>query len=259
MTSPKFSIVIPSLNKGKHVGETLKSIFDQNYRNLEVIIQDGGSTDNTIEIVKIFSDLYPGTIKWETNKDNGQLDAINKGFTKSRGDILAFINPDDLYDKGVFGYVEDAYKKHPNSLWFVGYGKIINKKGQEVAQIWSWIKNLLLDINSYFLLLATANYIVEPSVFVTKKAFRKYGPLTGMGGYVFEYELWLRLGRVSMPVIIHKNLSKFRIGGINMKSLFREKVFKKDLEIAKKYSKNNFIVFLHWLNNSIRLLVNKHI
>lgn len=259
MTPPKISVVIPSFNKDQYIGETLTSIFDQNYSNLEVIIQDGGSNDGTIEIVKKFAKRYPNVINWESKKDNGQLEAINKGLKKASGDVVTFINPDDLYDKGCFKSVAESFNRHPDALWFAGYGKIIDKKGQEIAGFWSFLKNRLLDIDSYFTLLATSNYLVQPSVFIKNGAYKKYGPFTGVGRYVFEYEFWLKLGKVSMPVVIHKNLSKFRTGGANMTSLFKETVFKKDMEVAKKYSGNFIIVLLHWLNNTIRLLVNKFI
>jgi glycosyltransferase involved in cell wall biosynthesis len=255
--TPKISIVIPSFNKASYIGITLDSIFQQKYSNLEVIVQDGGSTDGTVEIIKKFAEEYP--IIWESKKDKGQVDAINRGFLKATGEILAFINADDLYSPDAFLSVLNAYTNNPNALWFAGYGKIINEEDVEIAKFWISCKNILLRLNSYFLLLLTSNYLMQPSVFITKEAYQKFGPFTGVGKYIFEYEMWLKLGRVSMPVIIPSTLSKFRISKSNMSSLYYNELFKKDLEVTRRFSKNSFVVLLHRVNNFLRLLSIKSI
>jgi glycosyltransferase involved in cell wall biosynthesis len=259
MNSPKISIVIPSYNKGRFIRETFESIFDQKYSNLEVIVQDGGSTDGTLEIIKSFAKKYPDKIKWESKKDNGQLDAINKGLSKATGKIFTFINADDVYSNEAFNEVGNAYFKKSGAFWFAGEGIIINGHGREIAKFWTWCKTILLHLNSYSLLLATSNYLVQPSVFFTKETFVKYGPFTGTGKYVFEYEMWLKIGRESMPVVIPKKLSSFRSGGVNMSSAFAGSLFAMDMRIARKYSGNSLVVFLHWINNNVRLLVNKFV
>src|SRR3990167_10909805 len=106
MKPPKISVIIPSLNKAKFISQTLKSIFDQGCSGLEVIIQDGESSDGTLEIIKKFAGRYP--VKWESKEDKGQLDAINKGLSKATGEILTYINADDFYEEGVFKAVAHA-------------------------------------------------------------------------------------------------------------------------------------------------------
>jgi glycosyltransferase involved in cell wall biosynthesis len=103
---PKISIVIPSFNKKKFIGATLESIFSQNYPNFEVIIQDGASTDGTLEITEKFAKKYPQVVNWESKKDKGQTDAINKGLKKAKGEILTYINADDIYIKGALKKVD---------------------------------------------------------------------------------------------------------------------------------------------------------
>ncbi|MFC1710437.1 glycosyltransferase [Patescibacteria group bacterium] len=117
---PKISVVIPSLNKGKYIGETLESIVTQKYPNYEIIIQDGCSTDGTLNIIKKYAQKNPKLIKWESKKDKGQVNAINIGMKKAKGEILAYINADDVYEKGAFMKVGKYYKKYPKTTWIAG-------------------------------------------------------------------------------------------------------------------------------------------
>ena len=230
MNAPKISVVIPSYNKVKFINKTLKSIFDQNYPNLEVVVQDGGSTDGTLEIIK----KYPVIL--ESKKDNGQLDALNKGFKKATGDILTFINADDCYAAGAFSNISHAYNKNPYALWFAGQGIVINKSDIEIAKPVTWYKNILLSLNSNRYLLIT-NYLIQPSIFFTNEAYQKYGPFTGTLDFVMEYEMWLKLAKISMPVVIHHVISKFRIENNTKTKRMFNKLLHEDKLIVKKFTR----------------------
>jgi glycosyltransferase involved in cell wall biosynthesis len=254
MIPPKISVVIPSFNKVRFVGETLNSIIDQKYPNLEVIIQDGGSNDGTAEIIKEFAKRYPNCIRWESKKDKGQLDAINIGLDKATGEILTFINADDVYESGALDTIAKAYIENPDALWFAGRGKVIDSDSREAAKAVTCYKNLCLFLNRKSLLLIL-NYLMQPSVFFTKQAYKKYGPFTGTGNFVMEYELWLKLGAVSMPIVIGNNLSCFRLSGDNISSTSFKNTLKEDFRIVKKYTGNPIILFMHELNNWGRVLM----
>lgn len=258
MKLPRISIIIPSYNKVKYIRETLNSIFDQKYENLEVIIQDGGSNDGSLEIIKKFSNKYPKIIKLEAKKDNGQLEAINKGFKKATGDIVTFINADDVYEKDTLMTIATSFIENPKALWFAGKGMVINKKGIKIAKPFTVYKNFLLKINSYKLLLIT-NYLMQPSVFLKKEVLNRYGFFIGTKAFIMEYDMWLKIGKAKMPVVINKQLSKFRIDSeTKTKRLFNE-ILDKDEKILFKYTNNKLIIMLHKLNNMGRIIVTRFI
>lgn len=251
---PKISIVIPSYNKVAYIEATLLSIINQNYPNLEVIIQDGGSNDGTVEIIKKYAKRYPKIFKWESKKDKGQVDAINKGLKKTSGNILSYINADDIYNRGVLFEVGFCYKDNPSLLWLTGYGDIIDEHGKGRSQTVTSYKNILLNINNYSILLIV-NFITQPSTFISKKAYLKFGPFKGTKNYVMEYDLWLKLGKDQMPHIIKKTLSSFRLTTDNISSVSARELLSLDNRIAEKYTKNKLSLVLHKLHNAGRIFL----
>ena len=113
----KLSIVTPSFNQGRFLEETILSVLDQNYPNLEYIVIDGGSTDETLDVIRKYEDRIT---YWESEKDRGQVHAINKGIEKTTGDIFGFINSDDVYLPGTFKAVNEYFEGHPSSEWVCG-------------------------------------------------------------------------------------------------------------------------------------------
>lgn len=251
---PKISIVIPSYNKVFYIKETLQSIIDQNYPNLEVIIQDGGSTDGSVSIIESFAKKYPEVFIWESKKDKGQVDAINIGLEKSKGDILTYINADDIYKRGALLEVAQNFKKYPDILWISGYGDIINKNGNKISTFVSTYKNILLNLNKYTFLLIV-NFITQPSTFLSRKAYKNYGPFTGTKNYVMEYDLWLKLAKNQMPFIIKKTLSSFRLTDDNISSTAAEELLNIDNQIARKYTSNPILISLHKIHNLGRIFL----
>lgn len=245
---PKISIVIPSYNKADYIGKTLESIINQNYPCLEIIIQDGGSTDGSIDLIKKFAKKYPQIIIWVSGKDGGQLDAINQGLCKATGHLLTYINADDVYQKGALLSMGKAFIAHPQALWLTGLGDIIDKNDKQISAWVTGYKNILLKINSYWLLLLV-NYITQPATFISKEAYIQYGPFSGTKKYVMEYDLWLKLGKVQMPIVVKKNIARFRLTMDNISATSFKDLLKIDNEIAKKYTKNNVILFLHSVHN----------
>src|SRR5438132_9480052 len=114
---PKISIVTPSFDQGRFIEETIRSVLDQNYPNLEYLIIDGGSTDQTIDIIRKYEKQLS---YWESEKDRGQVHAINKGLARATGGICAFLNSHDVYLPGTLATVAKYFDEHPKAEWICG-------------------------------------------------------------------------------------------------------------------------------------------
>lgn len=252
---PAISIIIPSFNKGKFIEDTLTSIVDQKYPGLEVIVQDGGSTDETLQILQKFSKKYE-YIKYYSKKDKGQTDALNQGFAKASGEILTYINADDLYVKGAFFKVGNFFSKNPESNWVAGLGKVVNSEGKEVAKLVTFYKTLL-QLLRWRPLLLCVNYLYQPSVFFRKSFVKQRMPFTGIGKIVLEYEMWLKMAEKRMHGNINTTLSLFRLTGDSFSSNNFADILEWEYKIVKKHTNNFVVLFIHRLNNLGRILLVK--
>lgn len=254
---PRIFIIIPVFNKVKYIGKTLDSIISQKYPNYEVIIRDGGSTDGTVDIIKKYAVRF-SAIKWKSEKDKGPVDALNKGLKLSTGKIVAFINADDFYLKGAFDLVRKYYLDNTSSLWFAGRGIVVDEGGKENKSLFYryWIKpykNILLRLN-YRSALLCVNYIMQPSVFLSREAIRTFGLFDGTAKFVTEYKKWLDLSARGMPVIIDNELSAFRMSNDNITSVRTVELLNEDMRMIREHTKNPLILVLHYLNNVGRLI-----
>lgn len=130
---PRLTIVTPSYNQGKFIEATIRSVLLQGYPNLEYIIIDGGSTDNSVETIKKYENYL---FYWHSQKDKGQADAINQGLERSNGEILGWINSDDVYVKGTFYKIVKAFHSHPDYTVVHGNRILINERGDVTGLIY---------------------------------------------------------------------------------------------------------------------------
>lgn len=189
-TSPKISIVVPSFNQGKFIGETLQSLVDQSYPALEVIVQDGGSTDGSIAIATRFADAYPHVFQVFAEKDRGQADALNRGFARATGEIMGFLNSDDTLYPGCLRRV--AQEIDPLRRRYVVFGRcLFTGEGspyvgvEHPAVFQSHFEQLAIWKRGY-------NTIPQPSVFWHRRVWQDLGGFDPAETHVLDYDLFCR-------------------------------------------------------------------
>lgn len=213
--STKISIITPSFNQSRFLEESILSVLNQNYSNLEYLLIDGFSTDRSIEIIK----KYQEKIKfWVSEKDNGQSQAINKGFKKATGEIIAWLNSDDILLPNTLHAVEDFFLKNPTVD--LVYGDVINFDEYGIETYYHVKEFELCDFIS-------RNSIHQPSVFFKKKLLDKVGLLDETLNYCMDYDLWMRIFLNYNTFKVNIPLAKFRIHtrsktSSNPKGLYKE-------------------------------------
>lgn len=202
----KISVVTPSFNQGKYIEQTIQTVLNQKGDfDLEYLIVDGGSKDNTLDILK----KYNGRIDWVSEKDRGQSHAINKGFSKAKGEIIGWLNSDDLYEEGALQKIVSVFSNNKDCQWIVGTCRIIDENGKEIRKAVTGYKNKWLGRYSYDRLLVE-NCISQPAVWFRKSFLKEVGLLDEKLHYTMDYDLWLRMGIKAHPVIINDYLASFR-------------------------------------------------
>jgi glycosyltransferase involved in cell wall biosynthesis len=201
MSLSKISVVTPSFNQGQYLEETILSVIEQNYPNLEYMVIDGGSSDNSLYIINKYNDRIS---YWVSEPDNGQSDAINKGFDRASGDILSWINSDDYYNPGTLDEVSKILDRNQNQLLF-GNCKYYNEDNGK-----SWVSNVGSKFNS-FRLPFDYNYLIQPSTFWTRKLWDSTGPLNENYHYGFDWEWILRASKDCEFIYNVNALSVYRL------------------------------------------------
>lgn len=242
----KFSIIIPSYNQGQFIAQTIDSILSQSYKNVEILVIDGGSTDQTIDILKTYDDK----IFWRSEKDRGQTHAINKGLALAKGEIIAYLNSDDYYLEGALEQVANVFESNEDILWLTGDYLIVDEKGNTIQSLIGTYKRIFRNQIS-FNMLSILNPINQPSTFLSKKLIDRVGVFNEDLRYTMDYEYWLRAIKLQNPVVVKENLSAFRIHTNSKGGSQYKKQFQEELIVAKKYQNNSALISLHVLHNQL--------
>lgn len=184
MRPPKISIITPSFNQGKYLEKTILSVLDQNYTNLEYIIIDGGSTDNSLEIIKKYSKHI---VYWVSEKDDGQTQAINKGFKLATGDLISWMNSDDVYLKNSFKSIADKYNRYPDVDVFYADKININERGDFIRAF----RYHPFDMNAF---IYHKMSMCNQACFWKRSVFDKIGLLDETIKFVMDMEYFIRMG-----------------------------------------------------------------
>ena len=181
--TPLVSIVTPSFNKGLYIEETILSIRNQTYKNIEHIVIDGGSPDETLSILKKYSPV----LVWVSEPDKGQSDAINKGWRIAKGDIIAYLNADDTYLPNAVEIAVNFFLKHPETAMIYGDGIFSDEKGKFLMNFTAGefkLKNLVFCKDN----------ILQPAVFLRKTVFETIGDVDADLHLAMDLDYWIRTG-----------------------------------------------------------------
>lgn len=228
---PKISIVTPSYNQGKFLEQTILSILNQNYPNLEYILMDGGSTDNSQDIIEKYKDRIAF---WVSEPDNGQSDAISRGFQKSTGDILAYINSDDYYLPGSLMEIANVFLNNPSVQWVVGQGHFIDEQGNFLMKK----KYPSISMNN---MLYLENCVFQPATFWRRDLYYSVGGINTKYSFSFDYDLFLRFLERSPPDTIQDEMAVFRIHSRSKTSTISSTSVKEHALIRKEFFLRNGI------------------
>jgi len=207
---PKISVVTPSYNQGQYIEETILSVIGQEYPALEYIIIDGGSTDNSTAIIKKYEQQIA---YWISEKDNGQSEAINKGFIKATGDIVCWVNSDDMLLPGSLRIVAEYFSKHPDVMFINGNTLRINPRSEIL------FNNYILCQSSWFARHGIFN-MSQPAMFWRRELFEKTGYINEGFHAMMDLEFLIRIFESKAKIgQIDRTLSAIRIHNVTKTSV----------------------------------------
>lgn len=197
MNKPLVSIITPSYNQGRFIRETIESVLNQDYEYIEYIIIDGGSGDNTLEVLE----KYKNRITMISEADKGQSDAINKGFRMAKGVIVAWLNSDDIYEKGCISRVVREFQKNRNIALVYGDGYILDEAGCKVKKFEHTQEFDLWKLVNFW------DYIMQPAAFFSREHLRQVGYLDVNLHYCMDWDLWIKLANAGEVQYIEECLA----------------------------------------------------
>ena len=232
---PKISILSPSFNSQNTIEKAILSVLNQGYTNFEHIICDGGSKDGTVEIIK----KYPH-IKWVSEKDNGQCDAMNKAFAMSTGEVISYLNVDDYYQRGAFNKIADAFRKNPDAEMVVG-----NLYFEEEG--YTFLRKPETDYRKIMLPFRYLFPINPVSYFYKRTVQEQAGPFPLDNHYTMDYWFLLKAYQKHKIAKIEDYLGTFVMNGFNKTSGAdnRKNTHYRVLEHCWKYDKKNLPYYLY--------------
>jgi glycosyltransferase involved in cell wall biosynthesis len=179
---PSISLVTPSLNQGKFIRATVESVLSQGYPDLDYRVQDGGSTDGTLVVLREFE----ARVAFVSEGDRGQADAINRGLSKATGEVLGYLNSDDVLVPGALAAVGEVFASDPELMFAWGRASYLDEAGRVVSPY--------LVRPDAIERLADACFIAQPAAFFRRKVWEEIGPFDESLHHTLDYDYWLRIG-----------------------------------------------------------------
>jgi glycosyltransferase involved in cell wall biosynthesis len=202
---PRVSLVTPCYNAAPYLRAAIDSVLGQDYPDIDYLVMDGGSTDGTVELLE----EYGGKIRWISEKDNGQADAIARGFEQTSGAILGWLNADDVLKPGAARAAVDAFRSHPGAALVYGNADFIDAAGRTLGPC------TVVEPYCLHRLIHYGDYIIQPAAFFSRRAYLAVGGLDRSLNWAMDWDLWIRLARKYDVVFIDRDLASYRWLGSN--------------------------------------------
>lgn len=202
MSNLKLSIITPSFNQANFIEATIRSVLDQDYDPIEYIIVDGGSLDGSVDVIKKYENRLAC---WISEEDNGQTDALNKGFHRATGDIYAWINSDDTYEPGTFRAVANFFEKNPDVGMVYADAHFIDDAGKRIGTFPAAQTDHKRLREGYV-------HIPQQAAFFRANVWEEVGPLDPDFYFAMDYDLWIRISRITKIIYLPGNFwANFRL------------------------------------------------
>lgn len=248
MTMPKISIVMPSFNQDKFLEAAIVSVLDQDYPNAELVVLDGGSTDNSVSILKKYSDQIAF---WSSETDNGQSDALNKGFKIISGDVVGWLNSDDTYQPGVFHEVARVFSEGEINIAMCRRFALMDTAGV----VFDYKDNSFDNHKTLIRYWVTGGMTInQPSVFFRRNIISDFEPVLDQNlHYAMDYDLWLRITRDHKICVVDGHWANYRFHDSSKSGLGFEAFLPEWYSVSKRFwgEKWTFGWWQNWVHRHV--------
>ncbi|MGH7857319.1 MAG: glycosyltransferase family 2 protein [Candidatus Binatia bacterium] len=224
---PRVAIVTPSFNQARFLRETIESVLGQSYPHIDYLVVDGGSTDGSLEVLRSFGER----VRWISEPDRGQADAIAKGFARTNGEILAWINSDDILLTRAVEEAVTAFRSRPDAGLVYANGLLLDEQGRVTGRF-PWV-----EPPDLWRLVYLSDYVLQPSAFFRRSTYDEVGGLDVDLHYAMDWDLWIRLaGHADMVFLPEQTFGCSRIWGDTKTSTGGWRRIKELAGLARKHT-----------------------